>query len=273
MEHRNLNDRVIVITGSTRGIGRLLAEACAACGAKVVVSSCKEESVREALSDLQAKGYTVSGIPCDVSQPDNLEQLLARALSLWGQVDVWINNAGLSGGMRFLEDMEPIEIADIVNTNITGLLTGSRLALTQFRKQGYGTLVNISGLGGKGEAAPYSAVYAATKAAVSSITRSLSKEKRGPGFSVFAVIPGMVATDFFRDMKVSPSLKKRNEGMPYVLDALALPASSVGQRIAKLIALPPEKTNGRIFSLLRGMRLMKGIFKLIRYRWQGKIRF
>jgi len=83
----------------------------------------------------------------------------------------------------------------------------------------------------------------------------------------------MVATDFFHDMKVSPSLIERNEGMPYVLDALALPAHSVGQRIAKLNTLPPERTNDRIFSLLRGMRLMKGIFKLIRYRRQGKIKF
>ena len=214
MEHRYLNDKVIVITGSTRGIGRAIAEACAARGAKVVVSSRNKESVREAISDLQAKGYAVGGIPCDVSGPEQLEQLLARALSLWGQVDVWINNAGLSGGIRFLEDMEPIEIADIANTKITGLLAESRLALTQFRKQEQGTLVNISGLGGKGEAAPYSTVYASTKAAVSSNTRSLSKEKQGPGFSVFAVIPGMVTTEFFRDMKVSPSLIERNEGMP-----------------------------------------------------------
>jgi len=100
------------------------------CGAKIVVSSRNKESVREAISDLQAKGYAVGGIPCDVSGPEHLEQLLARALSLWGQVDVWINNAGLSGGIRFLEDMEPIEIADIANTNITGLLAESRLALT-----------------------------------------------------------------------------------------------------------------------------------------------
>ncbi len=164
MEHHDLNDKVIVITGSTRGIGRALAEACAASGAKVVVSSHKEESVKEALLNLQSKGYAVSGIPCDVSRPEHLEQLLARSLSLWGQVDVWINNAGLSGGMRFLEDMEPSEIGDMVNTNLTGLLVGSRLALMQFRKQGHGTLVNISGLGGQGEAAPYSTVHAATKA-------------------------------------------------------------------------------------------------------------
>jgi NADP-dependent 3-hydroxy acid dehydrogenase YdfG len=95
-------------------------------------------------------------------------------------MDVWINNAGFSGGMRFLEDMEPIEIANIVNTNITGLLAGSRLALTQFRKQGHGTLVNISGLGGKGEAAPYSAVYAATKDTVAVSPRVCPKRRGVP---------------------------------------------------------------------------------------------
>jgi NAD(P)-dependent dehydrogenase (short-subunit alcohol dehydrogenase family) len=82
MEHHCLNDKVIVITGFTRGIGQVLAEDCAASVAQVVMSSHQEESVRKTLSALPAKGYAVNGIPCDVSQPDTLEQLLALALSL-----------------------------------------------------------------------------------------------------------------------------------------------------------------------------------------------
>jgi NAD(P)-dependent dehydrogenase (short-subunit alcohol dehydrogenase family) len=272
MKEQLLNDKVVVVTGSSRGIGRAIAEACAAAGAQVVISSRSEEAVRRAVSEMQAKGYSASGIPCDVSKPAEVERLLRHSLDNWQRIDVWVNNAGLSGGMRPLEEIPVEEIDAIVDTNIKGVLEGCRQALPLFRRQGNGILINISGMGGKLEPAEFSAVYAASKAAVTSLTKSLAREHKVPGISVFAVIPGMVSTDFFRQMKVSPRCAERNEGMPYVLDALALPAAFVGRSVAELAVLPPAQTNGRIFSLLRGMRLTKGILKLIRYRRQGKIK-
>jgi NAD(P)-dependent dehydrogenase (short-subunit alcohol dehydrogenase family) len=272
MEEHTLKDKVVVVTGSSRGIGRAIAEACAATGAHVVISSRSEEAVRRAVSELQGKGYSAGGIPCDAAKPVEVERLLQHALETWGRIDVWVNNAGLSGGMRPLEEIPSEEIGVIIDTNIKGVLEGCRQVMPIFRRQGKGVLINISGLGGKGEPAEFSTVYAASKAAVTSLTKSVAREHKMPGISVFAVIPGMVKTDFFRDMKVSPRCVKRNEGMPYVLDALALPAPFVGRSIAELAALPPIETNGKLFNLLRGMRLTKGILKLIRYRRQGKIR-
>jgi glucose 1-dehydrogenase len=272
MEEQKLKDQVVVVTGSSRGIGRAIAEACAAAGAHVVISSRGEEAVRRTVSELLAKGYLASGIPCNVTKPAEVERLLQHALETWGRIDVWVNNAGLSGGMRPLEEIPSEEISVIIDTNIKGALEGCRQVMPIFRKQGKGVLINISGLGGKGEPAEFSTVYAASKAAVTSLTRSIAREHKMPGISVFAVIPGMVNTDFFREMKVSPRCAERNEGMPYVLDALALPAPFVGRSVAELAALPPAQTNGRLFNLLRGMRLTRGILKLIRYRRQGKIR-
>lgn len=174
--------------------------------------------------------------------------------------------------MRPLEEIPSEEIGSIIDTNVKGVLEGCRQVMPIFRRQGKGVLINISGLGGKLEPAEFSAVYAASKAAVTSLTKSLAREHKMPSISVFAVIPGMVNTDFFRGMKISPRSAERNEGMPYVLDALALPAAFVGRSVAELAALPPTQTNGKIFSLLRGMRLTRGILKLIRYRRQGKIK-
>jgi NAD(P)-dependent dehydrogenase (short-subunit alcohol dehydrogenase family) len=272
MEEQPLKDKVVVVTGSSRGIGRAIAEACAAGGARVVISSRSEEAVRRAVSAMQAKGYSASGIPCDVAKPAQVERLLQYALETWQRIDIWVNNAGLSGGMRPLEEVPSEEISMIIDTNIKGVLEGCRQVMPIFLRQGKGILINISGLGGKLEPAEFSAVYAASKAAVTSLTKSTAREHKMPGISVFAVIPGMVNTDFFREMKVSPRCAERNGGMPYVLDALALPAPFVGRSVAELAVLPPAQTNGRIFSLLRGMRLTKGILKLIRYRRQGKIK-
>ncbi|MCX5973530.1 MAG: SDR family NAD(P)-dependent oxidoreductase [Coprothermobacterota bacterium] len=176
MEEGKLKDKVVVVTGSSRGIGRAIAEACAAAGAHVVIGSRSEEAVRRAVSEMQAKGYSAGGIPCDVSKPADLERLLRHTLETWQRIDVWVNNAGLSGGMRPLEEIPSEEIGAIIDTNIKGVLEGCRQVMPIFRKQGKGILINISGLGGKGEPAEFSTVYAASKAAVTSLTKSIARD-------------------------------------------------------------------------------------------------
>ena len=157
-----LKDKVVVVTGSTRGIGRAIAEACAREGASVVVCSRKAEAVDAAVNEMQKAGHRVSGIFCDVSSQADLERLLAHATTTWGRVHVWINNAGLSGGLRFLEEMGPEEIAEIVRVNVTGTMLACRLAIPYLLGQGGGVLINMSGKGWRGEASPHTAVYAAT---------------------------------------------------------------------------------------------------------------
>ena len=106
--------KVVVITGSTRGIGRAMAEACAAAGATVVVSSRSVDAVTATVEALRATGARVSGIACDVSRPGDLQELLDHAVAEHGQVDVWVNNAGISLGLRLHVDTSAEEIYDIL---------------------------------------------------------------------------------------------------------------------------------------------------------------
>ena len=116
-----LQDKVIVITGSTRGIGRAIALACASEGASIIISSRSEEAVQKTVDEMKARGYVAAGITCDTTVPGALGMLLQFAVDTFGKVDVWINNAGLSSGYRPLDEMSPEEISQIVATNVTAV--------------------------------------------------------------------------------------------------------------------------------------------------------
>jgi NAD(P)-dependent dehydrogenase (short-subunit alcohol dehydrogenase family) len=265
-----LAGKVVVVTGSTRGIGRAIAEACSGEGAAVVVSSRTEAAVAAAVASLQKQGRRVSGIACDVARSGDLDGLLRHALETWGKVDAWVNNAGLSSGMRPIQELAPEEISRIVEVNVTGAMLGCRLAIPYFLEHP-GVLVNLSGKGGRGESSGFTAVYAATKAAVTSLTRSLAAENLGRKISIHAAIPGMVATDFFRDAKNSPSMAQSIASLPYVLDAIGVPLAVVGRFFVPILAQEPGRVTGEVYNVLAGPRLWRGIAKLMWYRAQGKI--
>ena len=157
-----LKDKVIVITGSTRGIGRAIAEACAKEGAKIVICSRQESAVKETYETFKQQGFNVSGVIVDVSIQSDLEKLLQHAIETWGRVDVWTNNAGLSGGFRHLDEMSAGEITAIIDVNLTGTLQACRIIIPYFIQQGGGILINMSGKGGRGDASPFLTTYAAT---------------------------------------------------------------------------------------------------------------
>ena len=268
-----LKDKVAVITGSTRGIGRAVAEAYAKEGAKVVICSRHESAVKEICKSLVEQGFSVSGVTADVSLQTDLEKLFQHAIESWGKIDVWINNAGLSGGMRVLADIGEEEITSIINVNFTGTLKACRMIIPYFIQQGSGILINVSGRGGhRGEASPFLTTYAATKAAVTSLTKSLAKENKAHTISIHSVIPGMVATDFYNDIKTSPDLAASANSLPYVLRALGVPSNVVGRFFVRIAAQEPGKVTGKVYSVLSGARLIRGITLLMWYRMTGKIK-
>lgn len=272
MQDVKLSDRVIVVTGSTRGIGRAIAEACAREGARVVVSSRHEEAVRTTVDALTREGLRVSGRAANVARYEELDQLLQHAVDRWERVDVWINNAGLSAGLRPVDEMAPEEIQEIVDTNLTGTVLACRLVIPYFVRQGGGILVNMSGRGGRGDATPFTAVYGATKTAITGLTRSLAQENKAEHLSIHAVLPGMVATDFYRNMKVSPRLAATGKSMPYVLEAVGGPVEEVARLFVEIATQEPGKVTGKTYSIFKGGRMLRAMAQLMWYRATGKIK-
>lgn len=266
-----LREKVVVVTGSTRGIGRAIAEACAAQGARVVVSSRTGGNVESVCRELAHKGHNVSGFRADVTVPGDLESLLEHAVSTWGRVDVWINNAGLSSGFLPLDQIGNDVIERVVQVNLTAVLRACRLLIAYFKKHGGGMIINISGRGGRGDASPYMSVYAASKAGVASATKSLALETKGHPISIHVVMPGMVETDMFEDVQTSPEVEAQMRSLPYVFKAFGTTAAEVGEVVVRVASQRPGRRTGRTYSLLKGIRLARGIALMMWYRTLRKI--
>jgi len=269
----SLADRVVVITGSTRGIGRSIADACAARGATVVISSRTPDAVTRIVAELTATGATASGFSANAGHYEELEALRDHALATHGRIDVWVSNAGVSNGYRYLDDESAPEIHDLVTINLLGQLYGAKAMLPYFREHG-GYLMNLCGRGWKGGATPYTTAYGASKAASASLTRSLAAENKDyPNVSINAFTPGMVDTDFYRDdMPVSPRLEATRGNVRFALEAFGTPLPAVGERCATLIAEKPGATTGRIYPMLGLGHVMVGGAKMAWWGMTGKMK-
>ncbi|GAA5525438.1 hypothetical protein Maes01_02008 [Microbulbifer aestuariivivens] len=188
--------KTVVITGSTRGIGRGLAENFLASGCRVIISARSQSKVDEAVAELAEKygASAVAGLRCDITSAQQLSELWAFA-SENGPVDYWINNAGMSIARKPLAQQSAEDLQRIVDTNLTGLLLACKVALTGMQEQGHGQIWNMEGFGSTGQVAPGMAAYGATKRALNYLNKSLQKEVKGTGVQVNTLSPGIVVTD------------------------------------------------------------------------------
>ncbi|KYK30265.1 MAG: SDR family oxidoreductase [Theionarchaea archaeon] len=265
-----LENKVIVITGSTRGIGRAAAEACAREGGKIVICSRSKEAVTEACDSLVRNGFDAAGVAADVSRESDLKRVFDHAMKRYGKIDVWINNAGISGGYRMLHDLNEDEICDIVNSNLTGTLQACKIVIPYFIEN-KGIIINMGGKGGRCEASPYMTVYAATKAAVTSLTKSLAQEYKGYTLSIHCVFPGMVETDFYKDIKVSPDLAHTAKSIPVALKVFGVPKDKVARAIVDICAQEPGRKTGNLYSVMGKTKMMKAVLTMIWYRMTRKL--
>lgn len=264
-----LAGKTVVVTGSTRGIGRAIAEACGRAGASVVVSSRNALAVEQTIAEMAASGYTVTGVKCDVINANEVQALLEAAIAAYDKIDVWMNNAGLPQGVIPMDEMTEDEAAEIVKVNILGVINGSRAAIKYMKENG-GILINMTGKGADGKASPYTSVYAMTKAAVTSLTKSLAEENKGYPISIHLLSPGMVATDFYRDLRVGKNMEARAAKLPAVLKAIAVPPEVSGQIVVDIAGQEPGDKTGITYRAFRGMRMVKGIMRLMFMRTNGR---
>ena len=185
----------VVITGSTRGIGFGLARCFLERGCNVVINGCSPESTRKAMEQLQGYPEHLSAVSADISSRDDVVRLYDEAVSRFGRVDIWINNAGIGHEMKSAWEVDYGELSRVLRVNIDGAVAGTIIAFQRMKEQGGGKIFNMEGLGSEGFMLDGMTIYGTTKCAVTYFTRSFAHEVRGTSVQVGVLSPGMVVTD------------------------------------------------------------------------------
>ena len=197
MESKRLVGRVAVVTGASKGIGAGIAKQLAAEGAAVVVNyASSKEGADQVVNEIHASGGKAIAVQGDVAKSQDVKRLFAEASKAFGRLDVLINNAGVYQ-FAALEEVTEDEFHREFNTNVLGMIMATREAVKYFGDEG-GSVINI-GSTVTSINPPTTVVYAATKGAVSTITRVLANELGPRKIRVNSINPGMVETEGFRD--------------------------------------------------------------------------
>jgi 3-oxoacyl-[acyl-carrier protein] reductase len=238
-----LDGKVAVVTGGSRGIGRSIAAALLASGARVAISGRSAATLKEAEAELaqnDAAGRLLA-VQADVASEQDADKLISQTVERFGGLDILINNAGI-GRFANIAEMSTEDWHAIMGTNLTGVFFCTRAALPHLKQRGGGYIINISSLASTSAFAGGGA-YCASKAALNSFTEALMIETRQDNIRVSQVLPGSVLTEFNNnalttgaDWKLSPDDVAR-----VVVDLLAHPSRSLPSRVELRPSRPPKK--------------------------------
>jgi len=191
----DLKDKVAIITGSSKGIGASMAHAFAAHGAKVVVSSRKQEAVDEVAATINKDGGTAIGIACHVGDKAQLENLVTKTVEAFGGVDILINNAATNPVFGPLSESEDAIFDKIMNVNVKACMTLANLCYPIMAERGGGSVINIASVEGLKPSSGLG-LYSVSKAALIMLTKSQAKEWGRKNIRSNAICPGLIKTKF-----------------------------------------------------------------------------
>ena len=259
---------VIVITGSTRGIGKGLAVEFAKRGHHVVVSGRSPEAANAAANEIQRSANGESrlvGIGCDIARRSDIERLWQRSVDAFGKVDIWINNAGVSHPRQRAGELQPRDIVAVQQTNLTGVLHATQVALKGMSLQPEGgTIYNMEGFGSNGMSRPGMSLYGASKFALTYFNQALLKELSSSKVKVCYLSPGIVVTDLLkRDMGKAGSTEFERTRKVY--EILADRVETVSPWLVEQILRMPA-SGGRIAWLTSGKAARRFFGSLFRRR-------
>ena len=213
-----LEQKVVIITGASSGIGEATARSLAQQGAKVVLGARRTERLEALVADIRAQGGVAEYCAVDVRQQAQVQALVDFAREKFGRVDVIINNAGVMP-LSVMEELKVDEWERMIDVNIKGVLYGIAAGLPLMKRQGFGHFINISSIGGHA-VYPTAAVYCATKYAVRAISEGLRQEQLGGDIRVTIISPGVVESE--------------------LADSISDPAARDAMRAFRQIALTPD---------------------------------
>ena len=228
-----LQDKVVIVTGASSGIGEATAEKLAAHGAKVVLTARREDRLKELKQKIENDGGQALVVTADVTKKDDWKQVIQQTQETFGDVDVLVNNAGLMP-LSFVKKLKTNEWEKMIDVNIKGVLNGVAAVLPKMMDNKQGHIINISSVAGR-KVMPGSAVYSATKFAVRAFSEGLRNEL-APEFNirVTAIEPGAVATeltDTITDEDIMENLKA-------MLDIETLQSEDIAESILYALQQP-----------------------------------
>lgn len=189
----DFTDKVIVITGGSKGFGKGLAKAFADKEAKVIISSDDENALLETAHELNIHSFS-----CDVTSFDEVQALVDYVVEQFGRIDMWVNNAGVQIAPSNVEDVDLQKLHRLFDINFFGYFYGCKAVLPVMRKQNAGVIVNINstaGLDGK----PGLSAYVSSKYAIKGLTQSLREELKDTNVQVYGIHPGGMQTEIYKE--------------------------------------------------------------------------
>lgn len=231
---QGIDGKVVVITGASSGLGEATARWLSAQGAIVVLGARRLERLRELADELTATGGQALAVATDVTDPDQVEQLVSAAVERYSRIDVMLNNAGLMPHSP-LERRKIDDWNRTIDVNLKGVLYGIAAALPHMQRQKSGHIINVSSVAGH-KVRPGGAVYSATKTAVRVLSEGLRQEVKPWNIRTTVISPGAVATE----LPASATEADVAEGLRAFYDEYAIPADSFARAVAFAMSQPDD---------------------------------
>lgn len=236
-----LDGKAALITGGTKGIGFAIAEALVKNGASVFVCSRTREDVESAVTKLSTE-EKVAGKLCDVRNEDQVKAALESCVKRFGGIDILINNAGVGGGGKTVEETAPDKFRETLETNLFGVYYACHHAIPKLKERGGGYIINISSLAGQNPH-PRMAAYNASKYGLNGFSEALMQEVRYDDIKVSYICPGSVNTEFGGD---TPSDEKAWQLQPsdiadVVMNLLEMDPRALPSKVEIRPSRPPQR--------------------------------
>ena len=204
----DLTDKVAIITGSSRGIGEAIATQLSICGANIILTARNKEGLNAVKDSINAQGGLAEAIVSDVSSMSSFAELTAHTIDKFGRIDILVNNAGITHD-NIIMRMKEEDWDSVLNINLKGCFNGIKAVTRPMIKNKWGRIINITSVIGQiGNAGQCN--YAASKAGIIGLTKSMAKELGTRNITVNAVAPGYIATDMTNKLNVDQKEKMKS---------------------------------------------------------------